>query len=77
MSYDYELVISPEGSASLTMGGELMWSGDDDDEFIEHFDDEIVTSENEDDVIDWLVNNGYLPPDSPITIVTEGDDDEA
>ena len=70
----YELLITAEGGYILTQGGEVMWSGDDDDDFAESFGLEMAGDDEEaDDVLDWLEDEGYLPPKVDVTIVDERD----
>jgi hypothetical protein len=69
----YELLISKAGTCVLTCGGEVMWSSDGDDKFLEDM-DEVVSFEDDeqiDDVLDWLVDNDYVPPDVDVAVLPE------
>lgn len=75
---EYELVIYPAGSAVLTCGGDVTWSSDDDDDFAEAFPDTLIEFEDQaqiDSVIDYLVEQGYVPPNTDVEVV-EDDSDE-
>ena len=69
----YELVIGDDGSCVLTCGGDVTWTSDDDDEFAEEFaelieyDDEEQTGE----LVEWLVEQGYIPPGVEVDIVED------
>ena len=69
---DYELVIEDNGTATLTCGGEVMWTSDGDDEFYESFDDEFIDITDDDQtdaVCTWLEAHGYIPPEVDVAIV--------
>jgi len=70
---DYELLISQAGNATLTCGGEVMWTSDNDDEFAEE--EDIVIDYDDDAQIDaliqWLVDHEYLPPSTDVDVVPE------
>jgi len=63
---DYEVVVDTEsGTAVLTCGGEVMWSSADDPDYAEEFEGEFIDIDDNDqidDVVDWLVEKGYMPP---------------
>lgn len=65
-SIAYELVIDTDaGTASLTCGGDVVWSSDNDPDYAEECGNEfidIADNEQVDDLFDWLVNKGYAPP---------------
>ncbi len=63
-----------DGTCAITDGQELLWSSDGDDEFLEEF-DATIDSEDIDDVLDWLQDNGYVSPDGSADIVEEDDTD--
>jgi hypothetical protein len=72
----YELVVTEAGTAYLTCGGEMMWSSDADDEYAEEFERELIDvtdDEQTDEIIDWLVEKGYLPPSVDVGIIAESD----
>jgi hypothetical protein len=72
----YELVVTDTGTAYLTCGGAMMWSSDADEEYSEAFEDEfidITDDEQTDEVIDWLVEQGYLPPEVDVGVIREED----
>lgn len=71
---DYELVIGDAGSVTLTCGGEVMWTSDADDDFAEDFPDTIIEFDDEgeiDEVIGWLIEEGYLPPGADVSVVED------
>jgi hypothetical protein len=74
---DYELVVSDTGTAMLTLGGEVIWWSDADDEFSEEFTDsefiDVMDEEQTDAVIEWLVAKGYIPPDLDVDVMSEAD----
>jgi len=72
----YELIVGA-ASCSLTLGGEVMWCSDGDDDFLEEFGEELIDYDDEaqcDDVIEWLVQNEYIPPDTDVEVIEEGDE---
>jgi hypothetical protein len=73
----YELVIDvEEGSAHLTCGGEVVWSSDEDADFTEEFDDDFIDIENDDqcdEIVDWLCEQGYVPPGVEVEYVDLAD----
>jgi hypothetical protein len=72
----YEFVLYGDSSAALTLDGEVMWSSDNDEEFLAEF-DEVITSDEIDGVIDWLEGEGYIPPGVEVDIVDySGEDDD-
>jgi len=82
---DYELIIGDDGSAILTMDGETMWTSDGDDTFLEAFGDEVIEDDDAADVLDFLEDEGYVPPGVDVRVigddgteipVYESDDDE-
>ena len=70
---DYELVIDDAGGCTLTCGGEVMWVSDADDEFAEEFGELIEYDDDEQtgEVIEWLVDRGYVPPGVDVNIVQD------
>lgn len=72
--FAYELVLYRDGSCVLTMGGDIMWSADDDPDFLAEFGDEIVESEDLDLIADWLEEHGDVPPGVEIGVVDETDE---
>ena len=69
--FAYELLLRDTGTAILTNGGEVMWSSDDDEEFSEWFDEDIIESADLPEVIEWLQDEGYLPDGLTPDIVDE------
>ncbi len=71
---DYELVIDDAGTATLTLGGEVLWTSDADDDFAEEFPDTIIEFDDKDqtdDVIEWLTEEGYLPPGVDVDVIED------
>lgn len=69
----YEILISAAGAATLTCGGEVMWTSDNDDEYQAEM-DEVMDYEDDaqlDALIEWLVEHEYIPPDVDVDIVPE------
>jgi hypothetical protein len=62
----YELVVdTDEGSAALTCGGEVLWSSENDPDYTEEWADSFIEIDDDDqldELIDWLVTKGYVPP---------------
>jgi hypothetical protein len=72
----YELLVSAEG-ATLTCGGEVMWTSDGDEGYAEEFGGEALAVEDEeqmDDLLGWLVDEGYVPPGVDVDILEETED---
>jgi hypothetical protein len=73
VAIDYEFVVAvTTGTAHLTCGGEMMWSSDEDDSFAEEFGGDFIDIDNDeqcDEVIDWLCEQGYVPPGVEVEIV--------
>lgn len=61
-----------DGTCALSDGDELLWSSDADDDYMEEFDAQI-DSEDIDDVLSWLQDEGYIAPDESVDIVDESD----
>jgi hypothetical protein len=71
---NYELVIDEAGTCTLTLGGEVMWVSDADDDFAEAFPDALIEYDDEEqtgEVIDWLMDEGYIPPGAPVDVVAD------
>jgi hypothetical protein len=71
---EYELVISKAGGATLTCGGEVMWTSDGDTAYLGEFGEELIDFDDDeqlDSVIDWLVAEGYVPPKVEVDILEE------
>jgi hypothetical protein len=69
---EYELVVSHDGTAALTCGGEVMWTSDGDDAYLEEFGEELIDFEDNeqlDAIIDFLVRQGYVPPAVEVDII--------
>jgi len=62
MSSDYlELVFTTGGQAVLTnINDRVLWSSDDDPEFRDLFDQDFLTADDAEDIIDYLLTNGYV-----------------
>ena len=77
VAIDYELVIdTDQGTAHLTCGGEVLWSSDEDSDFEEEFGDEFIDIENAeqcDEIVDWLCDQGYVPPGVEVEYVDLAD----
>lgn len=74
----YEILISAAGAATLTCGGEVLWNSDNDPKYQEEMDEVIEFDDDEqlDELVAWLVENEYLPPDLDIDIVPEDEASE-
>jgi hypothetical protein len=71
-----ELVCYWDGSVALTdEAGELLWSSDDDDDFLEEFDASVETDDIE-DVLEYLEDEGYLDHGEPVDVVAANEDGE-
>jgi hypothetical protein len=75
--FQYELLLRDDGTAMLTLGGDVMWASDGDSNFAEEFGDELLDSEDIPDVIDWLTGAGYLPPGVEPAVEDESNDGPA
>ena len=73
--FDYELILSDDGTLSLTQGGEVMWTSDNCDDFAEEW-DEVVEAGDLDDVIDWLREHGEIPPEVAVNVLDESTGEE-
>lgn len=77
---DFELIFDETGRVQLKGGDGIEWSSDDDDQFAEEFDDDFFDGDHADDIIDYLIENGYLEGEEEIDIVEidleESDDGE-
>lgn len=72
----YELVIGPVGCV-LTCGGEVTWVSEGDTDYLEDFGADQLQADDEaacDELLDWLEDQGYIPPDCDVSIV-EGSDE--
>ena len=74
--FDYELTLRLDGTVALTQGGEVIWTSDNDDEFLEEFGEEVFTDEDADDIIGYLTDEGYIPPRVDVHVVDECDSDD-
>ncbi len=70
---EYELVIDDAGSCTLTCGGDVIWVSDADDDFAEKFPDRIEFDDEEqtESVVEWLNEEGYIPPVVAVDIVSD------
>lgn len=72
----YELLVASD-RVSLTCGGEVMWTSDGDEEFAKEFDSgetfDTADDEQMDDILGWLVDEGYIPPGVEIDILEESE----
>ena len=70
---EYELVIDDAGSCTLTCGGDVIWVSDADDDFAEEFPDRIEFDDEEqtESVVEWLNEEGYIPPGVAVEIVSD------
>jgi len=74
MDFDYELVIDDAGSGTLTCGGDVLWTSDADDDFAEDFPDTLLDIDDEAqgrEIIDWLRDEGYIPPGVPVRVIAD------
>jgi hypothetical protein len=76
--FQFQLIVSETGTATLTQGGEVMWTSDGDDDFKEQCEDcEIIDIEDEgqiEDVLGFLVDEGYIPPETDVEVLPEEND---
>lgn len=69
-----ELVCYWDGSVALTdEAGEILWSSDDDDAFLEEF-DASVDADDIEGVIEYLEDEGYLEHGEKIDVVAANED---
>jgi len=68
VEFAYELVYD-QGSVSLQLGGEVLWVSIHDDEFAEDFGSDALTVVELPDVIDWLRDEGYIPPRLEVDVI--------
>jgi hypothetical protein len=66
-----EFIRYEDGTCALMDGDELLWSSDNDDEYLGEF-DASIDSDDIDDVLAWLEENEYIEPDETIDITDEG-----
>lgn len=71
---EYELIIGDDGSAILTLDSETLWTSDGDDNFAETF-DEVIEHDDAGDVLDWLVDEGYIPPEIDVSVIDDAGDE--
>jgi len=74
--FDYEIIIRLDGTAALTQGGEVMWTSDNDDDFLEEFGEEVFTNQDADDIVGYLTDEGYIPPRVNVHVIDECDSDD-
>lgn len=71
----YQLIVSDTGTATLTQGGEVMWTSDGDLDFKEALDDvDMIDIDDEaqiEDVLGFLVDEGYIPPETDVEVLPE------
>lgn len=76
--FSYQLIVSETGTATLTQGGEVMWTSDGDPDFKEALSDcEVIDIEDEaqiEDVLGFLVDEGYIPPETDVDVLPEEND---
>jgi len=72
----YELIVASD-QVSLTCGGEVMWTSQGDEDFAKEFDNgetfDTADDEQMDDVLGWLVDEGYIPPGLEVDVIEESD----
>ena len=72
-----ELVFTDEGKAELFEGDDPVWHSDADDDFRDEFEDDFLTADDAEEVLEFLVDEGYLQEDElPRVIVSQEDADE-
>lgn len=62
----HKLVLTQNGAAMLFADQDetkMQWSSDDDEGFAEEFTDDFLNEEDVEDILDYLVENGYLDDD--------------
>lgn len=74
---DLVLVFSAEGQCSLEEDGEVVWMSDADDDFAETFSDDFLEAEADaGEVLDWLVDEGWLEPEEKASVAVETEVDD-
>jgi hypothetical protein len=68
-----EFIRYADGRCALLEDGELQWSADNDDEFLEEF-DALIEPEEVDEVLEYLEEAGYIEPDESVDVTDEGDE---
>lgn len=75
---NYQLIVSDMGTATLTQGGEVMWTSDGDEDFKEEVENaELIDIDDEaqiEDVIGFLVDEEYIPPGVDVEVLPEAND---
>ena len=67
-----EFIRYEDGTCALLDDDELLWSSDNDDEFLEEF-DATIDSADIDEVLEYLEDAEYIEPDDSVDIVDEAD----
>lgn len=65
------LVFTQEGKALLEEDDELVWSSDDDDDFAEEFGTEILDSDDAEEILNYLADEGILEEDEKADVEVE------
>lgn len=69
--FEYTFTLQADGIATLANGGENLWASDGDDDFAEEFGTDAIVSAEIEDVVGWLVEQGYIPDGVEIDLVDE------
>lgn len=69
----YELLLTESGTAILSAGDETLWTSDGDEAFGKFFDGEVLESGDIEAIIQWLVDNEYLPPHTGLEVIDESE----
>ena len=70
----YKLSLEPDGTARLEQGEEPMWTSTEGD-FIGEWGDSEVTGDELEEVAEWLVGAGYLPPGCEVHFIDDTGDE--
>lgn len=65
------LVFYADGTAQLLIEDESEWASDFDDDFREEFEDEKLTVEDADDILEYLEDAGYLDPGESASVAID------
>ncbi len=55
-----QLILTPGGAVELVEGENVLWASADDESFRDEFPDEVVSPDDVDEVLDYLIEEDYL-----------------